>query len=133
MARILVIEDNPADLYLIEEAFKTAGVEYTTEVLSDGEAALRRVRGSFEDGATPHLILMDMNLPKADPAQLLQAIRGSSQLSEVPVAVLTSSESPEDRRAMRELGATAHLVKPSELDAFLSLGHRFKALLDGAA
>jgi CheY-like chemotaxis protein len=72
---------------------------------------------------------MDMNLPKGDPPELMRLIRGSAQLAAVPVAVLTSSESPQDQRTMRELGASAHLVKPANLDEFLALGHEFRAML----
>jgi DNA-binding response OmpR family regulator len=73
---------------------------------------------------------LDLNLPRHDGTEILQRLRESSQFAHVPVAVLTSSDSPRDRLVASQLGAACYLRKPSNLEQFLSLGAVFKGLLE---
>jgi CheY-like chemotaxis protein len=122
--RILVAEDNPADVYLLKEAFSLQGAEVDIVVVGDGEQALEYVQkhGSTSDAPIPDLIVLDLNLPKSDGSDVLRCIRESREYAGVPVVVLTSSDSPRDRKTIESLGASCFITKPSDLDAFLALG-----------
>lgn len=130
MLKVLLAEDNPADVYLIREALREHGVECQISVASDGRRVLELIAKAepleTEDLA---LIILDLNLPLHDGIEILRQLRGSSALAHVPVVVLTSSDSPRDRVIASELGAASYLRKPSNLEQFLELGAVFKDLL----
>jgi chemotaxis family two-component system response regulator Rcp1 len=131
-ARILVIEDNPADVLLLREACNSEGLEYEFTTLVDGEEArafLRR-EGKYHAVLPPNLILLDMNVPKADSVEILEEIRRRGDMAEIPVAILSSADapSPKDRDAVSK--ATCYLTKPPSLDEFLSLGKQIRSLLE---
>jgi len=133
MSEILLAEDNPADVYLIREALREHGVEEVVRVASDGREVLRLISPAEGDPPVPalSLIILDLNLPRHDGIEILEQLRGTRLMAEVPVVVLTSSDSPRDQRIANELGATCYLRKPSSLDQFLALGSVLKSLLDG--
>ena len=122
--RILVAEDNPADVYLLREAFSIDGQEVDLVVVTDGEQALEFVQkqGEYSNAAVPDLIVLDLNLPKSDGSDVLRCIRNTDAYKEIPVVVLTSSDSPRDRKTIESLGASSFITKPSDLDSFLALG-----------
>jgi CheY-like chemotaxis protein len=124
VTRILVAEDNPADVYLLREAFSVAEKDIEMLVVSDGEEALEYVQrsGQFANATVPDLIVLDLNLPKSDGGDVLRCIRETSAYASVPVVVLTSSDSPRDRKTAESLGANCFMTKPSDLDDFLALG-----------
>jgi CheY-like chemotaxis protein len=132
--RIFLAEDNPADVYLIREAL---GVETRLDVdllvANDGAEALDYVhgRGPYASLPLPDLIVLDLNLPKSDGTDVLQSIRDSKQFREIPVVILTSSDSPRDRAAAVRLGASGYITKPSDLDAFLALGDILRSYVGG--
>ena len=130
--RITLIEDNPADVYLLEEALRTHGVVFEMDWIADGEQGLARL-SNLGDGALPNLILLDLNLPKVDGKELLAAIRRIPALRDTPVAILTSSDSPSDRRDTEALGADCYIKKPPTLDEFLAIGRVIKDLVSGVA
>jgi chemotaxis family two-component system response regulator Rcp1 len=122
--RVLVAEDNPADVYLLRQAFDATAKDIQMLVVSDGEQALDYVQqqGRFVDAVVPDLVVLDLNLPRSDGGDVLRCIRETPAYSEVPVVVLTSSDSPRDRKTAENLGANCFITKPSDLDAFLALG-----------
>ena len=122
--RILVVEDNPADVYLLREALSLEGKQVDLTVVIDGEQALKYVqrKGEFEGATTPDLVVLDLNLPKSDGGDVLRCIREDSNYAGVPVVVLTSSDSPRDRKTIESLGADRFITKPSDLDEFMALG-----------
>lgn len=135
MVEILLAEDNPADVYLIREALREHAVECNVRVASDGKEVLRIILADAENLAVepPTLIILDLNLPRHDGIEILQRLRESAHLSHIPVVVLTSSDSPQDRAAAIQFGAARYLRKPSSLEQFLSLGAVFKELLERSA
>jgi two-component system, chemotaxis family, response regulator Rcp1 len=131
MPEILLAEDNPADVYLIREALKEHEVECTVRTAADGKEVLALL--SAGGAWNPDLIILDLNLPRHDGIEILQKLRSTEGIAGVPVVVLTSSDSPRDRQAANELGATRYVRKPSNLEQFLQLGAVFKELLTGPA
>ncbi|MGH7963017.1 MAG: response regulator [Candidatus Binatia bacterium] len=129
--RIVVIEDNPADVFLIRESLKEQGVECELSIAEDGQEAIALVRREeAADGAERlDLIVLDLNLPKYSGKEILQSIRKSPALAQVPVAILTSSDSPQDRLETSNLGANRYIRKPSSLEEFMQVGALLKEML----
>jgi two-component system response regulator len=129
--RILLAEDNPADVYLIKRALDESDSGYQLDVVSDGENALDFLsrRGAFTQAPTPELIVLDLNLPKYDGAEILQEIRKDQRLAPIPVIILTSSDSPKDRQTVDALGATKYVRKPSSLNEFMAIESVFQEAL----
>jgi len=127
---ILLAEDNPADVYLIRESLKEHGIACPLQVASDG----REVLDLIGAGQSPSihqfgLIILDLNLPRHDGIEILERLKRSANMAHVPVVVLTSSDSPQDRLNATNLGACRYLRKPSSLEDFLNLGAVFKEVL----
>jgi two-component system, chemotaxis family, response regulator Rcp1 len=132
---ILLAEDNPADVYLIRQAIQKHNKTHDLNVIvvTDGEQAIDFIlhQRRFAQACRPDLIILDLNLPKSDGVDVLRCVRGQSDLAGVPVIVLTSSDSPNDRSAAERLGADSFLTKPSDLDAFMALGGKLLRYFDG--
>lgn len=120
-ARVLQVEDNEADVRLTREALREAGEELRVSVVGDGEQALAYLRNEagFEDAPRPHLVLLDLNLPRKDGVEVLQEMRRDPVLAPIPVVVLTSSSAARDVDACYAAGANAFVVKAVELDEFI--------------
>lgn len=116
-ARIVLVEDNPADVFLIKKALQERGIEFDLTCFEDGQKALESF--SRKGRNEPDLILLDLNLPKMDGIEVLRAIRDMPRLASVPVVILTSSESPKDKNRITLLGASRYIMKPSRLEDFL--------------
>jgi CheY-like chemotaxis protein len=118
---ILVIEDNPGDVRLIEEALKEGAISHHVSRASDGIEALRILRSETMHGqrTVPDLILLDLNLPGMDGRELLREIKATPYLKRVPVVVLSSSKADEDILRTYELNANAYVTKPVQVDDFI--------------
>ena len=127
---IVLVEDNPGDVRLLQLALRQAGVVCDLRVLQDGEEgmALARREGTHA-GRVPDLIVLDLNLPKHDGLEVLAALHAAPALRSVPVVVFSSSTSPLDRARVAELGAAGFLSKPPDLDAFLAVGDVLRSML----
>jgi len=132
MHQILLAEDNPADVYLIREALREHDVECDVRVATHGGEVLEIISSKQPAASIEHLalIILDLNLPRHDGTEILQRLQETEALAHVPVAVLTSSDSPRDRTVASQFGATCYLRKPSSLEQFLNLGAIFKDLLE---
>lgn len=118
---ILLVEDNPGDVRLIEEALRMHAFDYRIhhyETADDAIRALSRCGGN--GAAVPDLILLDYNVPRGDARDILAAASKNPALADTPKAVITSSVAPRDRQQAFELGATCFIIKPHDLDSFLS-------------
>jgi CheY-like chemotaxis protein len=113
---VLVADDNEDHLYLIVRALEEVpGVELDIVTASDGEEALDVVyrRGRFTGGTAPHLILLDIKMPKINGLEVLERVKNDDRLRSIPVVVLTSSERAEDVDATYRLGGNSYVTKPS--------------------
>jgi CheY-like chemotaxis protein len=130
-SRILLVEDNTADVYLFRKALESAALKFDLTVLRDGAEALAFVRstGKYADSVVPDLVVLDLNLPKSGGIQVLRAIREEANFANVPVAVVSSSASPHDFAETEHIGVERYIIKPAGLDAFLQIGQIFKELL----
>lgn len=128
-ADILLVEDNPGDVRLTQEAFKGSQIRNTLHVVRDGVEALDFLhqRGEYADAPRPGIILLDLNLPRRDGTDVLESIKTSaSDLSRIPVLVLTSSTAESDVVRSYDLQANAYLTKPIDPDEFVRTVERFK-------
>lgn len=116
---IFIVEDSEADILLVRESLHTRELAFDLDVAMDAEEAFRCLDGLKE---CPDLCLLDLNLPRGDGHEVLQAIRRNPICSDIPVVVITSSDSPKDRARVAELGADRYFRKPLDLDEFLTLG-----------
>ena len=125
---ILLVEDNPGDVRLTKEAFTGARIKNTMHVVTDGEAALDFLhrRGEYESAPRPRLVLLDLNLPKVDGLEVLEAVKDDPDLASIPIIVLTSSEAEEDIVRSYELHTNAYLTKPINPDEFMDLVKSFE-------
>lgn len=121
--QVFLAEDNAADAFLVNEALRGASLEFKIRRAPDGEAAIRALRELEQDGPLPDIILLDLNLPRVSGHELLAHIRRSESLRNIPVIVLTSSDSPDDRKQVAALGVSHYFRKPSEYNDFLQLGN----------
>ena len=116
-ARIMVVDDNPADVLLVKKALQEKGIRFDLSCFENGDTALRAL--SRQDSKAPDLILLDLNLPTIEGIAVLIQIRNMPRLFRVPVVILTSSESPSDIRRTATLGASRYIRKPLVLEEFL--------------
>ena len=120
---ILLVEDNPADVRLTQEALKEGRVLNRLHVVNDGEAAMDflRHKGPFANSPSPDVILLDLNLPRKDGREVLQDVKNDPQLRRIPVIVLTTSDAETDILKTYDLHANCYVTKPVDLDHFLSV------------
>jgi len=123
---ILLVEDNPDDVELTRIAFAEAGSDHRLAVVSDGAEALDYLmgRGRHADRAgaeLPTLVLLDLNLPKLDGREVLEAIRANDATRKLPVVVLTTSAEPFDVDQVYALGANSYIQKPVEFERFVDV------------
>ena len=121
--KILLVEDNEADVWLFCEAFEALQIEHDIEVVRDGEAALDRLNAHE---SLPEIILLDVNMPKVDGFTVLASVRSNPKLRSIPVIVLSSSRAQEDVRRAYELGANSYIHKSlSDFSDLVGDFHRF--------
>ena len=134
MFEILLAEDNPGDVLLFREALTSCELAFNLVVAPDGQKAITLL-GDVASGIPvwrPHLIVLDVNLPKCNGDAVLRHIRRQPWLKYVPVVMLTSSASPADRTSAMDLGANLYIQKSSDLDELLKIGNIIKSVLSGA-
>jgi len=129
--RILVIEDNGSDVFLLERALKKQDLRFElVHLLNGGEAlAFIRRQGVYRDAEIPNLILVDLNLSKYTGEDILHEIHSASHLGGVPVCVWSSSRSRRDEALLKDLGVSQFITKPSGLNQFMEIGKTIKDLL----
>lgn len=120
---ILLVEDNPGDVRLTQEALREANVWNHLHVADDGFNALAYLRreGEFAKAKRPDLVLLDLNLPGMDGKKVLAEIKSDDELKKIPVLILTSSAAEEDINKTYASYANCYVQKPSDLDQFINI------------
>ena len=120
---ILLIEDNPGDIRLTQEAFKLNEIPSRLHVTRDGIEALDFLyrRNGFTESSLPDLILLDLNLPRKSGRDVLAEIKKDETLRRIPVIVLTTSQADEDILNAYEHHANCYITKPVDLDEFMRI------------
>jgi CheY-like chemotaxis protein len=120
---ILLVEDNPADVRLTQEALKEGKVLNNLSAVHDGVEALKYLRGigSYAGRTLPDLMLLDLNMPKKDGREVLAEIKADTDLRRIPVVVLTTSSAEEDILRSYDLHANCYITKPVDLVQFINV------------
>ncbi|NTU78105.1 MAG: response regulator [Chloroflexales bacterium] len=120
---ILLVEDNPGDVRLTQEALRDARVHNQLHTVKDGVEALAFLRreGPYQGLPLPDLILLDLNLPRKDGREVLAAIKADAGLRRIPVVILTTSQDERDVGAAYDLHANCYIVKPVDLEQFIQI------------
>lgn len=118
--RILLVEDNPADIRLTKEALKESDSETILDVVTDGEEALDFLflRNTHSTAQRPDIILLDLNLPKRTGLEVLKEVKADESLKKIPVIVLTTSDAHHDITRAYEAHANCYILKPVDFDEF---------------
>ncbi len=120
---ILLVEDNKGDVGLIEEVFEEAKIRNKLHVAEDGEEAMLYLRGKgqFLDSPRPDIIILDLNLPNKDGREVLREIKEDSNLKNIPVVILTTSNAEKDILQAYDLHANAYVTKPLDFNQFMKV------------
>jgi CheY-like chemotaxis protein len=114
---VLLVEDDPGDVVLIQEAFEHNKVRNSLHVVGDGVEAMEFLRA----GNRPDLILLDLNLPRKDGREVLAEVKGDAALRSIPIVVLTTSKAEEDILRSYDLHANAYVTKPVDFNRFIEV------------
>jgi CheY-like chemotaxis protein len=120
---VLLVEDDPGDALMTQEAFEHHKIRNTLHVVKDGVEALAFLRreGEHADAPRPGLILLDLNLPRKDGREVLAEVKADAELRHIPVVVLTTSDAEEDILRSYSLHANAYVTKPVDFDRFIEV------------
>ena len=132
-AKIVLIEDNPADVYLVELALQESGIVYEMTRFNNGSDAVEYLcppQGPTRNTLHPDAILLDLNTPKSDGFAVLEKLSQAPHLAGVPIAIVSSSQATSDKRRAHSIGRTRYIEKPSNLEEFLTtVGQAVKDML----
>ena len=121
--KVLLVEDNPGDVRLTQEALKDSKLLEDLHVAYDGADAMAYLHreGQYTDASHPDLILLDLNLPRKDGREVLAEIKMNDELKHIPVVVLTTSKAEEDIIKTYNLHANCYIQKPIDFEQFLKV------------
>lgn len=125
--RILLVEDNSADVFLMETSIEIDQVPMSLQVAGDGVVAMELLEQELRGGQLPELVLLDLNMPRMNGFEVLAALKASEDLQALPVVVFTTSTASIDRVRVQELGANAFLSKPS---GFTEVAQLLQSIVD---
>ncbi len=117
---ILLVEDDPDDIELLEAAFKGDRIPVRVDAIMQGDAVLPHLS---ELTSLPNVIVLDLNLPRMHGREVLQLLKTSAPFQNIPVAILTTSSSAADRDFCKQAGADVFLTKPSTVEGFQTITH----------
>jgi CheY-like chemotaxis protein len=131
VVRILIVEDNPADVYITKMALEKE-LRFESIVVDDGGPAISYLKAEapYEGALRPDIVLLDLNLKRVDGLVVLRWIRTAAEWTDLPVIVLSSS--PADARHEAAAQATCYLQKPGTLEEYMSIGKIVKDCLERA-
>jgi CheY-like chemotaxis protein len=120
---VLLVEDDPGDVLMTQEAFEEHKVRNRLHVVNDGVDAVAFLRreGEYAGAPRPDLVLLDLNLPRRDGREVLAEIKNDPDLCHIPVVVLTTSQADEDIVRSYQLHANAYVTKPVDFERFIAV------------
>ncbi len=123
IVEILLVEDNPGDIRLTQEALKEGNIPHNLHTVMDGAEAISYLfkEGKYTDAKVPDLILLDLNLPKKDGRDVLARIKTDPKLKRIPVVVLTTSNAETDISRAYDLHANCYITKPVDFNRFIEV------------
>jgi CheY-like chemotaxis protein len=123
LSDVLLVEDDPGDVLMTQEAFEHYEIRNPLHVVSDGEQAMQFLRrnGEYTGMPRPGLILLDLNLPRRNGLEVLADLKADDDLLSIPVVVLTTSQAEEDILRSYALHANAYISKPVDFDKFIDV------------
>ena len=123
LIEILLVEDNPGDIRLTQEALREGNMPHILNTVMDGAEAIKYLfrEGKYADAKIPDLIMLDLNLPKKDGRDVLRVIKKEKDLKRIPVVVLTTSNADNDVKDMYDLHANCYITKPVDFDQFMDV------------
>jgi CheY-like chemotaxis protein len=129
VCEVLLVEDNPADARLTQEALREGTMRNNLHHVKDGVEALLFLRreGPYENAPMPNVVILDLNMPRKDGRQVLAEMKQDAQLRLIPVVVLTTSEAESDIQQSYELNANCYITKPVDLDKFINIVRTIEA------
>ena len=118
--RILLVDDDPGDFLITREALEQSKLIHHLDVVNNGEEAMSYLRkeGDYTNSTTPHLVLLDLNLPRMGGREVLAEVKNDPALGHIPVIVLTTSEAENDVLSTYQLHANAFITKPVDFNRF---------------
>ncbi len=125
---ILLVEDNKADIRLVQEALKNSSITYQMVTVRDGVAAMAYLHqeGEYADALRPDLVILDLNLPKKDGREVLAEIKTNPQYKRIPVIVLTTSKNEDDIHQSYDLNANCFITKSRNLSQLFTIVQRIE-------
>ncbi|HRH39804.1 MAG TPA: response regulator [Flavobacteriales bacterium] len=132
---ILLIEDNPGDIVLTQEAFRESNLKTNMNVVGDGASAIEYLShsGQYSGSASPDLILLDLNLPKLSGREVLELIKTHEHWKMIPVIMLTTSESEHDVNDAYLRHVNCYITKPMAFDPFIEVIRKIEGFWLGLA
>lgn len=127
---VLIVDDNPGDVELARIAFEMAGINVLIDSVPDGIEAMRYLNTAAYEQVLPALVLLDLNMPRANGFEVLDFMNVRRLVDKVPVVMLSTSRLPEDRRRCLSLGARAMHSKPESIHELRNLVEEFRVYLD---
>ena len=121
--RILLVEDNRGDIRLTQEALKESQLKIHLDVVTDGEQAVDFLmkRNQYTEAVTPHIILLDLNLPKKNGLEVLKEVKAHETLKKIPVILLTTSDAEHDIAKAYNLHVNCYILKPVDFEDFSNI------------
>jgi two-component system, chemotaxis family, response regulator Rcp1 len=132
---VLLVEDDPGDVMIAQEALAAGRLSTDLHVVTDGVEALSYLRkqNGYADAAKPDLILLDLNLPRKSGHEVLAEVKQDPDLRRIPVVVLTTSQAEEDIAKSYDLHASVHVSKPVDFDQFTEVVRQIDDFFGGVA
>jgi CheY-like chemotaxis protein len=119
--QVLLVEDNPGDIQLTQEAFVEGRVPAELHAVNDGDTAISLLRAKTGRNRKPDLILLDLNLPRRNGWEVLDILKKDNDLKLIPVVILTSSSAEKDIWRAYAVQANCYVVKPADFDDFVDV------------
>ena len=129
--QVLLVEDSPTDVLLLETSIELGQLPLQLRLAEDGMEALQQLEQDLTEGNLPELILLDLNMPRMNGFEVLEALKEREDYQSLRVVVLTTSAASVDRERALELGAHAFVTKPFEFDRVIMLLGRVTSALNG--